>query len=87
MGFQFLGNLPAQGHIHLPGQQQLIDRRHQPQPVPMAELAPLQAEVNVGSFAVTSHRPGAEQPHGLQVALAVEHLLQPLLDPFRDAGD
>ena len=74
MGVEIFGDLMAEQEVHRPGEQQVVNSRHQAQSVLMAELWSLQAEVNVGAALVTSNGTRAEQPNRLHLGASGQPL-------------
>ena len=79
MGLQIVWQFMAKGQIHPPGQQQVVHGGHQPQPIAVAQLRGLEAEINVRTLLMTPHRPRAKQPNCLQLRLGCQQLDQALL--------
>lgn len=57
MGSQAVVEIGVEGEIHLPGQQQIIDRLHQLQQIPMAEVRAPQGEIHIGGGLVAQGVP------------------------------
>ena len=69
VGIELSRDLVPQGQVHSPGQQQVIDGGHQPQPNAVAQrliTGQIEAEINIGARLLVLLRPRPKQPDCLQ---------------------
>lgn len=88
------GQVVVQREVDAPGEQQVVEGRHQPQAIVMAEGGCHQGEIDVGTGAVAPHGTGAIQQDVFDSGLGPQHgqqacrgfRCQPRDDSLRDKG-